>query len=124
MVDDLFVFQRLKCQKILDFKCLFATDFVPDYVRFQLSSQQLTANKEFEMKSFENLMVKTGLKELFEKFFAFLFIHLSGKINLSHIDLVVSESGGELGDDLFGDFVVKLLYFIKLVHGRVEMIEW
>jgi hypothetical protein len=64
---------------------------------------------------------------LFEEFVAFKFVHFSGKINLGGINLVLSEFGGELGDDLFGNFVVKLLDFVELIHwgkGVRQMVKF
>ncbi len=76
------------------------------------------------MQIIEDLRVETGLKQLFEEFVAFGFVHFGGKINFGGINLVLSEFGGELGDDLFGDFVVKLLDFVELVHRGKGVGKW
>lgn len=70
------------------------------------------------MKTLDSLFVEWRLKKLFEEFVTLGFIHLSGKINLWCIDLVFGKFGSEFGNDLFGDFVVKLLDFVEFVHGR------
>ena len=121
LLDSFFIFQRLKCQKVLNLECLFTTDLVSNDVGFQLSSQQFTTDKEFKMKRVKDLLIESGLQKLFEKFVAFGLIHFSWKINLGGINLVFSKSGNEFSNDLFRNFVVKLLDFVKLFHGRKRL---
>lgn len=121
LVECLLILQRLKRQKVLNLKGLLTADFVPDDMRLQLTSEQFTSNQELKMETLHTLFIKWGLKKLFEEFVAFGLIHFGRKINLWGINLVFGEFGGEFGDDLFGDFVVELLDFGKLVHGRKRM---
>lgn len=68
------------------------------------------------MKSVKSLLIEIVLKELFQQFVTLIFIHLSRDINLSGINVILGKFSVELGNDLFGDLIVKLLDFVKLIH--------
>jgi len=88
LVDRKLIIQRLECQKVLNIKCLFTTDFVPDNMRLKLSSQQFSSNKKLKVKSINSLLIKSSFEELFQKFIALMLIHFGWNIDLCGINSV------------------------------------